>query len=194
MNVSRVSQPWAVAFLSLATSVLLSSCSTAPSTQESTTTPDQSLAALYGFYQATVGALGASGWDAPPSPATDLDVTPESCRLSNGDAGIRYTDWLYGPPTVDPGASARLVSKYWKSRGLTVAVTAPHTNDDEWDVRGADAHYNVMFTDNPRTASLSIVMPCITGDVDRMIDRVIAHREKEALEAGDTPSPTPEPQ
>ncbi|RKR73474.1 hypothetical protein [Frondihabitans australicus] len=160
--------------------------------------PDESIALMYATYEATLKSTHQTGWESRPRHADSLGIIPDSCLLSDGEDGMQYSDWLFGPPSQTSETDAEKVASYWRSRGLDVKVEPPVTaSDDEWNVRGVSPDISIVYSSSPRTRTMSFVMPCIRGNSDEWALKVIAEREKRSPTGGasafPTDAPSPEP-
>ncbi|RKR73471.1 hypothetical protein [Frondihabitans australicus] len=178
--------------LGLATTAGLAGCTNEiPSASVTTNsmTPNESIDAMYELYERTLANAGDARWQPAPVGSNDLDITPQDCKLSDGSTGIRYADVLFGPGITSRQRTAHEVAGLWRALGLHVQSLAPSTpSDPQWRTHGTSDDVDIMFTADPHRSSVSIVMACIPGNADDMIDRIIAHREQKATA---TPSPAP---
>lgn len=143
---------------------LLGGCTTPPTEQEQTMTPEESKQGLVELISSTreLMALPEDGW----TPEYPLQADP--CRLSNETDGINYIDVRTWTGDAEATELIEMVDDYWKSQGLTTELDVREGESGEshyWLVGRGGVVKNIGVTVIPGQVTLDGESICVVGEL-----------------------------
>ena len=145
---------------------ILAGCT--PSAKNSTMTPEESRKALVQLHEATIGALGTTGW-------TEMGGMPiQECVLGDGSTGVNFGSYQLGPASSHPDADIATIEAVWKSKGLATTVKrSTNPLDTTTRLMGSGGPVTILeFDADTHRTSLTGDSVCVVGNAADLRNQV----------------------